>query len=102
GSWTRLPEATRESFRSVGWKLFQEVMSLTADQTRRSAYATIAAPMLVMGGAESPITERRVVEILGATIPGATVKWFRGVGHMAPISHAPLVNAAIAEHLRVR
>ncbi len=100
GAWTRLPEETRGAFRAVGWKVFQEVMSLTADQTDRATYATIAAPTLVMGGGNSPLTERRVVERLGDILPRATVRMFPDVGHMGPVSHAAIVNGAIAAHLR--
>jgi pimeloyl-ACP methyl ester carboxylesterase len=100
GAWDRLGEETRASFRALGWKVFQEVMTLAADTTDAATYATIAVPTLVMGGANSPLTERRVVEKLGATLPRATVRFFEGVGHMGPISHASLVNGAIAAHLR--
>lgn len=100
GAWSRLPEETRAAFRAMGWKVFQEVMSLTADRTDRATYATIHAPALLMGGELSPPTERRVVEELGATLPHATVQFFAGAGHMGPISHAALVNDAIAQHLR--
>ena len=62
GAWERLNEETRASFRAVGWKLFQEVMTLGADTTDGATYATIAAPALILGGALSPWTERRVVE----------------------------------------
>ena len=99
GSWTRLPEETRAAFRTMGWKVFQEVMSLTEDRTDRATYATITAPALVMGGGNSPLTEQRVVEKLGAALPRATVRFFPGAGHMGPISHSALVNAAIAAHL---
>jgi len=98
GAWNRLPEATRASFRTLGWKVFQEVMSLTTDRTSRETYATITAPALIMGGSESPLPERRVVERLGATLPHATVTFFPA-GHMGPVSHAATVNAAIAAHL---
>lgn len=100
GSWTRLPEETRASFRNMGWKVFQEVLSLTADRTDRATYATIAAPALVMGGESSPLTERRVVTTLGAALPHATVQFFSGAGHMGPVSHAAVVNAAIVAHLQ--
>lgn len=99
GAWTRLPEETRAAFRAMGWKVFQEVMSLTTDLTDRSAYATITAPALMMGGGNSPTAERRVVEKLGAALPASTVQFFAGAGHMGPISHASSVNAAIAAHL---
>ena len=99
GAWERLNEETRESFRSVGPKLFQEVMTLGADRTDRATYATITAPTLILGGELSPWTERRVVEKLGAALPRATARFFPGIGHMGPISHAPVINEAIAGHL---
>jgi len=100
GAWTRLPEETRAAFRTVGWKVFQEVITLAADRTTRTTYATIAAPTLILGGAKSPLTERRVVEKLGATLPHARAQLLPDAGHMGPITHATLVNTAIAEHLR--
>ncbi len=99
GAWILLAEETRAAFRAMGWKVFHEVMSLTADHTDRATYSTIQAPTLVMGGAHSPLTERRVVENLGATLPHATIQFFDGAGHMGPISHSTVVNAAIAAHL---
>lgn len=99
GAWDRLNEETRAAFRTVGWKMFQEVLTLAADQTNRATYATITVPTLILGGADSPLAERRVVEKLGAALPRGTARFFEGVGHMGPISHAALINAAIAEHL---
>lgn len=99
GAWDQLGDATRASFRAMGWKVFQEVMTLAADETDRATYGTITAPTLLLGGERSPMTERRVIERLGAALPHATVRFFPGVGHMGPISHAPLVNEAIASHL---
>jgi pimeloyl-ACP methyl ester carboxylesterase len=99
GAWERLAEETRDSFRVMGWKVFQEVMSLAADRTDRATYATIGVPTLLLGGEQSPMTERRVIERLGAALPRATVRIFSGVGHMGPISHASLVNDAIVEFL---
>ncbi|HEV7921303.1 MAG TPA: alpha/beta hydrolase [Thermoanaerobaculia bacterium] len=100
GAWAQLPAPTREAFRSVGWKLFQEVMTLAADRTDRATYATITAPALILGGATSPPLERRVVEQLGAALPNARLHLVEGAGHMGPITHAAFVNQAILEHVR--
>ncbi|MEO8034733.1 MAG: alpha/beta hydrolase [Acidobacteriota bacterium] len=100
GAWSRLPEETRGAFRAMGWKVFQEVMSLGTDRTDRTTYATITAPTLVMGGGTSPLAERRVVDRLGSALPNATVQFFPEAGHMGPVSHAKLVNAAIAAHMQ--
>lgn len=99
GAWARLPEETRAAFRGVGWKLFQEVMTLAADRTTLATYATIGVPALILGGETSQMAERRVVEKLGAALPRGRAQLFPGVGHMGPITHAPLVNGAIAAHL---
>ena len=99
GAWDRLGDPTRAAFRSVGWKLFQEVMSLGADRTDRATYATIAVPTLLLGGELSPLTERRVVQRLAGALPNARLRLLDGVGHMGPISHAAIVNEAIAAHL---
>jgi len=99
GAWERISEDVRVSFREVGWKLFQEVMSLAADRTDTATYAAINVPVLLLCGGESPPPERRAVEKLAAALPRATMQMFPGVGHMGPISHARLINAAIALHL---
>jgi pimeloyl-ACP methyl ester carboxylesterase len=99
GAWDRLPAETRDAFRVVGWKLFQEVMTLTADATSGETYATIAAPTLLLRGDASPLAERRVVERLSELLPRATLRSLPGVGHMGPISHPAIVNDAIGAHL---
>jgi pimeloyl-ACP methyl ester carboxylesterase len=99
GAWQRLNDETRASMSAVGWKVFQEVVTLAADRTDRATYATITVPTLILGGEKTPLAERRVVEKLGAALPDASARLFPGVGHMGPISHASLVNEAIAAHL---
>lgn len=99
GAWDRLNEETRAAFRARGWKVFSEVVSLVEDRTDRATYATISVPTLILGGELTPLAERRVVEKLGAALPNASSRFFAGVGHMGPISHASLVNDAIEGHL---
>lgn len=100
GAWKTLTEEARASFRAVGWKVFQEVLSIGADDTPRATFATIAAPTFLLGGERTPLTERRVVEKLAATLPRAELKTFAQMGHMGPITHASIVNDAIAAHVR--
>lgn len=99
GAWRTLPSATQEAFLRVGRKVFYEVLSLSADRTPASAYATITAPTLLLGGGASPAAALRVVSILGQALPNATVKVFEGAGHMGPLTHGPIVNEAIQNHI---
>ena len=100
GAWQAMPAETAAAFRAVGWKLFEEVRTLTADRTGAAGFAAITAPALVMGGACSPLTERRTVERLAAALPTGRRQMFDGAGHMGPITHHAAVNAAIVAHVR--
>ncbi|NVB77641.1 MAG: alpha/beta hydrolase [Kofleriaceae bacterium] len=99
GAWDRLAPETKDAFRAVGWKLSEEVASLVADRTDRATYATITAPTLVLGGGRSPAAEQAVVRKLAAALPNATLRVFPELGHMAPITHAAEINAAIVDHI---
>jgi pimeloyl-ACP methyl ester carboxylesterase len=101
GAWRALPEPTRAGFRAVAWKLSQEVASLIGDTTTAARYATIAAPTLLLGGALTTATERRTLERLAEALPRARLELLPDMGHMGPITHAEVVNAAIAAHLIV-
>jgi pimeloyl-ACP methyl ester carboxylesterase len=99
-SWQNLGDEARANFRAVGWKVYQEVLSIGADRTTRATFSTISAPTLVLGGERTPLTERRVIEKLAATLPSAKLQVFPEMGHMGPITHSAVVNAAIAAHVR--
>lgn len=100
GAWARLAEETRQAFRDVGWKLSEEVRSLSADTTNRAAYGTIRAPTLLLGGGKSQPAEAQVLARLAEALPSARLVMFPELGHMGPITHAREVNAAIAAHVR--
>jgi len=100
GAWAAMPAETAAAFRAVGWKLSEEVRTLSADRTGAAGFAEITVPTLVMGGSRSPETERRTVERLADALPRGRLQVFDGLGHMGPITHHPQVNAAIAAHVR--
>jgi pimeloyl-ACP methyl ester carboxylesterase len=81
GAWAALQPETQQGFRDVAWKLYQEVLSLGRDTTSVERYATITAKTLILGGDRSPAIEASVV------------------GHMGPLTHAPLIHRAITAHL---
>ncbi len=97
GVWATLSAKTQQSFRDVGWKLSQEVASLSADITDAGIYGTIHAATLLLAGAKTQPLELRVCEGLAAALPNATLTVFPEYGHMGPITHADEVNAVIAD-----
>lgn len=100
GAWRALNEETRNAFRAVAWKVMQEVLSLASDRTPLEAYAKISAPTLFMAGAATRPVELLVTRRLAEGLPNAKLELFPAAGHMGPITHAPLINAAIARHLQ--
>ena len=99
GSWRALSAAAQASFLRVGRKVYLEARSLLADRTPPTAYACITAPTLLLGGERSPVAAQRVIALLDGALPRARLNVLAGAGHMGPISHAPEVNALIAEHI---
>jgi pimeloyl-ACP methyl ester carboxylesterase len=99
GAWSRLREEARHEFHRVGWVLSEGVRTLSEDKTPASAYRAIAAPVRLLTGKASPIAAQRVAHRLGEAIPGAGVDALPDAGHMAPLTHADLVNGKILEAL---
>ena len=101
GAWAALREEARAEFRRVGWVVREGVRTLMEDTTPAAAYQVIRCPVTLMTGARSPLAARTVVERLGESLPDARVVTIPGAGHMAPLTHAGLVNtvvlAALAE-----
>jgi len=99
GGWDAMAPEARASFEEVGWKLYQEVVSLVHDRTGSAAYGAITAPTLLLGGERTPAAEQTVLARLARALPASTLRHFPDVGHMGPITHPALINAAIIEHI---
>ncbi len=102
GAWARLGDAARGSFLATGRVMSEGVLALTDDRTPLAAYASIAAPALLVHGEHSPAAARRVAAILAAGLPSARLAPVAGAGHMGPLTHAAEVNALIAGHISRR
>ena len=102
GAWSALREDARGEFRRVGWAVSEGVRSLTEDRTPAAAYRALSVPVCLLTGERSPIAAGRVVQRLGEAMAGSAVVTIPGAGHMAPLTHADLVNAKILEALRQR
>ena len=99
GGWRALAEPIRETFRRAGPKVVGEVRTLGEDRTPHDAYATLAMPVLLLGGETSTLAAKRVLRVLERVIPRATRVEIAGAGHMGPLTAAAEVNAAIVEHV---
>jgi pimeloyl-ACP methyl ester carboxylesterase len=99
GAWAQTPEQRRgpiaASITNVGgWgnALFNEPTPL-------AAFATLDVPVLYMIGGRSPPSSRSVARLLTRVLPQVEVMEFPELGHMGPVTHPQIVNAAISKFL---
>ena len=99
GSWSRLSPSQQDRLLQAARKLPQDFHAAIGERKRLEDYCRLTAPTLIMSGTESPAPVRRVVRLLGASLPNARTRIVQGAGHMLPLTHRDEVNGAIAEHL---
>lgn len=96
GAWAAMPEPRRAPIRASVAQIRHWSHALMREPTPRAAFAAIDVPVLLMVGDASPLSSRAVARVLARTLPRVEVIEFAGLGHMAPVTHADVVNDAIA------
>jgi pimeloyl-ACP methyl ester carboxylesterase len=99
GAWAATPEGRRPKLMQTV-RLLQDGWHATfsARWTVREL-RSLDIPCLLVTGTHSTAAARRALRILRETLPGARVVELDGLGHMGPITHPELVDAAIASFL---
>ena len=65
----------------------------------RETLSRLTMPTLLMRGAQTRASSRRVAELLGALLPQVERREIEGAGHLGPITHGALVDREIVAHL---
>ena len=99
GTWDALPPQAKAQFLTVGRKVCLEVTSLLTDRLSAADLAPLGMPALVLRSERSPPAARRTCELLAKALPRGRLQQLDGAGHLAPVTHAAVVNALLAEHL---
>jgi pimeloyl-ACP methyl ester carboxylesterase len=99
GAWADMPSQRRAAVAQAMPGVRSQWSAIFAEATPLPAYATIDLPTLYLVGSQSPASARSVARLLIQTLPDVTAAALDGVGHMAPVTHPELVNAAIEAHI---
>ncbi len=67
--------------------------------TPLAAFRALDMPVLYMVGKRSTPAAHAVARLLVATLPRVELVEFDGLGHMGPVTHAEVVNEAVARFL---
>jgi len=99
GSFSRMPEARRAPIEEAivnvqGWGT-----ALFTQPTPLSDFGALDVPVLLMVGRDSPASSRGVARLLASVLPRLQWLELEGLGHMGPITHPEVVNAAIDDFL---
>lgn len=97
GAWAALPEKTRALTRQVGWKMFQEVRSVSREPRPFEDYR-VDTPLTLVTGARSTASAREMVQRLAAVNPHAHVDTLPDAAHMAIVEAAHLVAPSLRAH----
>jgi pimeloyl-ACP methyl ester carboxylesterase len=98
-AWQSLPPPAKAQFLAVGPKIYAEVTTLWTDRMTADELLPLRAPTLVLRSERSPQPARRTAELLAAALPRGTLRQLDGVGHLAPVTHAGLVNELLAANI---
>jgi pimeloyl-ACP methyl ester carboxylesterase len=99
GSWHRMPETRRAAIGATMINVNAWGGALFGEPTPLHAFRDLDVPVLYMMGAQSPASSRGVGRLLAQTLPNVSAIEFSELGHMGPVTHAELVNGAIASFL---
>jgi len=100
GAWAAKPESQRSAIEAAVVNVQGWGRALLGETTPLAALRALEMPVLLMQGSETPPSARAVATLLAQTLPRAETLSFEGLGHMGPITHPALVDAAIDAFLR--
>jgi pimeloyl-ACP methyl ester carboxylesterase len=99
GAWARTPESRKATIASSIVNIRGWGSALFGESTPLEAFGALTVPVLLMTGKDSPPSSLGVARLLTKTLPQVEVIAFEGLGHMGPVTHPDVVNAAIAGFL---
>lgn len=99
GTWAKMSERSRERFLVQSQQTREGFLSNFANRTTLAEVAAVAVPTTVACSEHAIAPDRRLSEILAATIPGARSATIPDAGHMAPLTHPERVTEIVGEHI---
>ncbi|MFQ5545667.1 MAG: alpha/beta fold hydrolase [Acidiferrobacterales bacterium] len=99
GVWSQLTDDKRAALARYSSRVALDFWSTTTEETTLDACSELDVPTLILCGEHTPAPTQRITTLLEKTIPTTRQQTIAGAGHMLPLTHADVVNAAIAEHL---
>jgi pimeloyl-ACP methyl ester carboxylesterase len=98
GAWNRISEAARQTLRDNAWTLKGQAGDLFPPFGRDDA-GRIRAPVLLVGGANSPAYFGRMLDAIGRCIPQAQRVTIPATAHNIPVGNPVAFNRAVLDFI---
>jgi pimeloyl-ACP methyl ester carboxylesterase len=99
GAWEKLPIKSRAYFVGIAEAVADGYGSLLSKPTTLGDIRGLSVPTLIMCGATTTTSDRRISEILRDTIPDCRYATIPGAAHMSPLTHPNEVATLLLEQL---
>jgi pimeloyl-ACP methyl ester carboxylesterase len=99
GGWSALSEDRRKALVEGMPALRSGWTAVLADRPSLRDLNDIEVPWFLLTGTRSNRPARKVIQLLGETLSGAEIVEFDGLGHLGPITHAQVIDAAVVQFL---
>jgi pimeloyl-ACP methyl ester carboxylesterase len=99
GTWDATPADRKQAIARSSVNVRRWGHALFTEPTPLEAFAELRMPVLYMLGGRSPASAYAVANVLLPVLPNARVLHFTTLGHMGPVTHPEVVNAAVARFL---
>ncbi|MDX1433533.1 MAG: alpha/beta hydrolase, partial [Gammaproteobacteria bacterium] len=99
GSWARMPRSRRQSVLDGMLKVRHELGTPGSGDLSLGELGRIAAPALLMHGAESPPAMARSMALLAGRLPRAQTLLLKRAGHMAPVTQPGRIGSLVTSFL---
>jgi pimeloyl-ACP methyl ester carboxylesterase len=95
-----MPKEMQAFSRACGWKMYQEVRACFFGVESFEVYQIASLPCTLVMGERTTAASRAMTRALARLYPNAYLIELAKTGHMAPITHAPLVYEAMSQHVQ--
>ena len=99
GTWARTPEQRKPAIANAVTNVRRWGHALFTEPTPLSAFRSLDVPVLYIVGRRSTPSAHGVARLLVSALPRVEVVEFEQLGHMGPVTHPDVVNAAIVQFL---
>lgn len=95
GFFQTLSAPAREQYLSTAHEAHRQAGVVPSSTLTVDALKSLTIPTLFLTGDTSPEAARESAKIAADAMPNATLQRVEGAGHMAPLTHATIVNGAV-------